>query len=49
MDDEEKFNKLVNIEMENQRRQIKLEREKLERQKLIQAEQQIKQQKTSKK
>ncbi len=43
MDDEEKFNQLVNIEMESQRKMIKNEREKIERQKQQLLEQQQKQ------
>ena len=33
MDEEDKFNQFINLEMEGQRKQIKLEREKLEKQK----------------
>jgi len=32
-DDEEKFNKMVNLEMEDQRKKIKLQREEVERKK----------------
>jgi hypothetical protein len=34
-DDEEKFNKMVNLEMEDQRKRIKLQREEVERKKVI--------------
>ena len=42
MDEEDKFNQLVNMEMEMQRKQVKHERERLERQKQLQAEMAIK-------
>lgn len=32
-DDEEKFNKMINLEMEDQRKKIKLQREEIERRK----------------
>ena len=34
-DDEEKFNKMVNLEMEDQRKRIKVQREEIERKKHI--------------
>lgn len=34
-DDEEKFNKMVNLEMEDQRKKIKVQREELGKKKLI--------------
>jgi hypothetical protein len=34
-DDEEKFNKMVNLEMEDQRKRIKLQREEVERKRVI--------------
>lgn len=37
-DDEEKFNKMVNLEMEDQRKKIKIQREEIERKKLIDLE-----------
>ena len=49
MDEEEKLNQMINIEMESQRKQIKMEREKLERQKLMAAEAALKAQEKKKK
>ena len=45
-DDEEKFNKMVNLEMEDQRKKIKLQREELERKRVLAEE---KKEKASKK
>ena len=37
-DDEEKFNKMVNLEMDEQRKKLKQHREELERKKQLEAE-----------
>ena len=37
-DDEEKFNKMINLEMEDQRKKIKVQRDEIERKKQIEAE-----------
>lgn len=37
-DDEEKFNKMINLEMEDQRKKQKLKREEIERKKQLEAE-----------
>jgi hypothetical protein len=36
--DEEKFNKMVNLDMEDQRKKIKVQRDEFERRKLIEQE-----------
>jgi hypothetical protein len=37
-DDEDKFNKMVNLEMEDQRKKIKVHRDEIERKKQLEAE-----------
>ena len=41
-DDEEKFNKMVNLEMEDQRRKIKVQRDEVEKKKQLELERQAK-------
>lgn len=41
-DDEEKFNKMVNLDMEDQRKKLKAQREEIERKKQAEAEKQAK-------
>lgn len=47
-DDEEKFNKMVNLEMDEQRKKLKQHREELERKKQLEAERLVKAQQKKK-